>query len=80
MTVNNPQNLIIDLLINLTVEQTALINMLATEYIRHTNEEINELNEALRESRAVARKNLTAQIQNGYGGMGSIDDLLKSAL
>jgi len=72
-------SLIIDLLINLTVEQEALRNLMAGEYIRHTKEDVNELNEALRELRVEARKSIMAQIQNNFG-MDDIQGLIDSAL
>jgi predicted RecB family endonuclease len=80
MTIKNSQHLILDLLINLTVEQEALRNLIATEYVRHLHENEKDLNESLNELREVARKNLMAQIANKYGiDLGDIDSLINSA-
>jgi len=71
--------LMLDLLINLTVEQEAFRNLIGTAYIKRTDEAVEDINEALIELRKNARINLLAQIKSRYE-FGDSDDLINSII
>ncbi len=72
------RELVLQLLLRIIIDQDATWDLFVGEYLRHSKEDIKQLNEALKELRLAAEKDLIAQLKNKYG-LGDIDSLLNSA-
>lgn len=75
-------SLILDLLVSTKIEVEVLKVMLLKKYLLHTentDESIEAISAEVESNRLGLRQILLAQIQNKYGTLDDIDDVLKSA-
>lgn len=66
------------MLITTRVELSAFRSMVATEYVRHTNENTTELIENDKELRKQAAQTILIELKANFGLDDSIDDLISS--
>lgn len=71
-------SLILEMLINIMIEQRALRNMLATEYVSHTKENIEELNYVFQDLASKSRHDIMQHLKEKYGFDDGVDSLLNS--
>ena len=82
---NKLNSLILDLLVSTKIDVEVLKVMLTQKYLLHTSnsenddENIKKVSEQFEENKIEVRKILLAQIQNRYGTLDDIDDILRSA-